>query len=107
MKLYERCPACHRRHTRSNPQNRLYWLLLHLIAEKIKPEGHVYSADSWHLYFKSRFLGCDDVTLPNGKTVAIPRSTASLDVAEFSEYVTKLEAWAASRDVYLDEMETA
>lgn len=100
----ERCPTCGRKHRRSNHANARYWLLLHTIAEKLQPKGESYSADIWHCWAKTRFIGADDVKLPNGKVIIQPRSTASLDVAEFNDYMTKLEAWAADHDVHLDEL---
>lgn len=100
-----RCPTCGRREKRSTEANRRYWLILHLIAERIKPGDNLaYSPDQWHLYFKSRFLGADDVDLPNGKTLVIPHSSADLSTEEFSDYAMKVEAWASERDVYLDEI---
>ena len=102
-----RCPTCGRRHRRSNPANSRYWSLLHAIADKVKPAGVSFSADSWHQYCKSRWLGCDDVPLPNGKVLTIPKSTAALDVAEFGEYMDKVEAWAAERDVWLADLDDA
>lgn len=100
-----RCPTCHRKRTRSNPANARYWLLLHLISEKVKPsKDKGYSAEIWHEWAKSRFLGMDDVELPNGKTLHKVRSTAGLDGAEFADYVMKLEAWAAERGVYLEDL---
>lgn len=101
----ERCPSCHRRLTRSSDANRRYWALLHLVADKLRPGGIAYSADQFHAYYKSRFLGCDDVKLPNGKTLTIPRSTAGLDVAEFSEYLDAVQADAAARGVWLEDAE--
>ena len=101
---FDRCPTCHRRMTRSNQANARYWLLLHVIADRLKPGGRVYSAETWHRYCASKFLGCDEVALPNGKTLVIPRSTAALDVAEFNDYMTAVESWAAEHDVYLDEI---
>lgn|SRR5512135_2565897 len=103
----ERCPTCHRLMKRSQPQNARYWALLHLLSEKIKPNGSVYSAEAWHHYCKSRWLGCDDIPLPNGKMLVMPRSSANLDVAEFNDYMTAIEAWAAERDVYLDDLAAA
>lgn len=100
----ERCPTCKRRYTRSHPANARYWLLLHLISERLKPQGAAFSADTWHTYMKSRFLGCDEHTLPNGRQLQIPRSSANLDVAEFNEFMTAVEVWATEHDVYLDEM---
>lgn len=103
----ERCPTCRRRHVRSHQANARYWLLLHAIAEKLRPGGISYSAETWHTYMKSRYLGCDDVTLPNLKTIPMPRSSANLDVAEFNEFMAKVEAWAMERDVWLDEIANA
>lgn len=85
----------------------MYWALIHLLAEQIKPRGEAYSADQWHLWAKSRFLGCVDHILPSGKTITLPNSTAALDVAEFSAYFEQVQAWAAERDVYLADRETA
>jgi hypothetical protein len=99
----DRCPTCGRRNRRSNPQNALYWVLLHLAAARTW-SGQTYSADQFHLYYRSKYLGCDDVTIPGGKVMSIPRSTAALDVAEFSEYYGKVEADLAERDVYLHEL---
>lgn len=99
-----RCPTCNRLHKRSGQQNARYWLLLHEIADALKPGGLSYTAECWHEYFKQRFLGCDEVRLPNGKVVQIARSSAALDTAEFNEYQTKVEAWAAERDVYLQDL---
>ena len=65
--------------------------------------GETYSAESFHKYYAGKILGCEDVRLPNGKTLQIPRSTADLDVAEFSEYFDAVQADANERGVYLDE----
>ena len=100
----DRCPSCGRKQRRSPPANAYYWSLLHEIAEKVQPSGEAYSADTWHQYAKSRWLGADDMKLPNGKTLTMPRSTANLSVDEFNDYVTKVEAWAAERGVYLADL---
>ncbi len=99
-----RCPTCGRRHRRSNQANARYWLLLHALAERLPVLGRLYSPDSWHLWAKSKFLGCHDVALPNGKSIPVPNSSAELDTAEFNDYMGKLEAWSAEHDVYLDEI---
>ena len=102
-----RCPTCHRPHKRSSDQNRRYWLLLHMIAERVTPLQQTYSADQWHEYFKSRFLGCEEVKLPNGKVLQIPRSSADLTTPEFNDYMTQVEAWASERDIFLEDREAA
>lgn len=99
---HDRCPACGRRNRRSNPANSRYWLLLHVAAAKLKPGGQTYSAEQFHIYYKSRFLGCVDFSLPNGKVLAIPKSSADLDVSEFAEYMQQVETDLADRDVFLE-----
>lgn len=99
-----RCPTCKRLMRRSTQANSRYWLLIHQIAQTLKPQGHVFSPESWHTWLKTRFLGADDVVLPSGKTLVIPRSSADLDAAEFATYMEQVEAWANEHDVYLEGM---
>lgn len=98
-----RCPTCKRLYRRTHPQNARYWTLLHAMADKIKPQGVSYSADQWHLWAKSKFLGCDDMKLPSGKVLSIPKSTADLDVAEFGTFMEQVEAFANERDCFLED----
>lgn len=98
--MTDACKYCGAVAKRSNAQNKLYWALLHEIADKLKPSNQTYSTDSWHLYFKQRFLGMDDTRLPNGKVIAQPVSTVNLDKAEMNDYITKVEKFAAEHGVY-------
>ena len=87
---------------RSTEQNRRYWAILGEISEGIPVNddrrGAVYYAPkAWHLYFRQKYIGCEDTKMPNGKTVTEPISTTTLDVGEFAEYMTQIEAWAAQR----------
>lgn len=102
--MADRCPTCRRLYVRSHSQNARYWALLHLLSEKLRPKGQSFSPETFHLWAKSKFLGCDDFILPNGKTMTIPRSTAALDVAEFCDYMTAVEAWANEQGVYLEDV---
>lgn len=101
----QRCPTCKRLKKRSNPANGRYWLLLHLIADGLKPEGHQHSADVWHVYMKQRFLGVDEVMMPNKKVMQMPKSSAELDTAEFADYMMKVEMWAQTHNIFMDELE--
>ena len=100
----DRCPTCHRKHKRGNAVNALYWALLHRMAARPWGGQH-YSPSSFHAYYASKFLGCDDVRLPNGVTLSIPRSTSALDVDEFGRYLDQVQADCAERGVYLEDME--
>lgn len=98
-----RCPTCGRQHKRSNEANRRYWALINAIAGNVKPDGNLYSSETWHTYFKQKLIGAEELKLPNGKTHLVIKSSADLDKSEFNDYMTKIEAWAAERNVYLDE----
>ena len=101
-----RCPTCHRKRTRSNPANARLWLLYHKMAEGITVKGEKYSAEIWHEYAKSRWLGMDDVQLPNGKVLHRAKSSADLSMEEFNTLMAEVEMFAQERGVYMDEMET-
>ncbi len=99
----DRCKTCGRVKKRSNEANRRLWLIYHLMSDKLRPQGQQFSAESFHLHCKMKFLGCDDIRLPNGKVFSQPRSTADLDKEEFNAYMTRVEELAMEHGVYLDE----
>lgn len=104
MEKSSRCPVCKRLKKRSNPSNARYWLLLHLIAEGVKPEGKDYSPETWHAYMKMRFIGADEIKMPNGKTINVPKSSAELDTQEFNEFMMQVEIWAQERNIFMEEL---
>ncbi len=82
------------RRKRTKPQNRRYWGkgVLAQIAEQAAPGGRLYSASTWHEQFKRDFIGV--IELPNGQVVG--ESSAGLSTVEFSDFCTRVEAFAAS-----------
>lgn len=82
------------RRKRTNPQNRRYWGkgVLAQIAEQARVSEHQFSPEAWHELAKRKFLGV--VELPDGSLVG--KSSANLTTAEFSDFCTKVEAWAAT-----------
>ena len=83
---------------RSVDQNNRYWAILTDIAEQVKPEGKEYSPETWHEYFKARFLGKDTMVI-DGELVLVPKTTTKLKVVEFIDYCTQVEAWAVEHRV--------
>ncbi len=100
---HSRCLTCGRRHKRSSEANRRLWAIYGVMSNKLHPGGKTYSPEQFHIYCRQRFLGATDYDLPGGKVATIPNSTAELDVEEFSNYMTQVEALAAEHGVYLDE----
>lgn len=77
---------------RHSQQNRLYWALLKQVSEQAMVDGRRYSDEVWHEQFKRLLLGLVD--LPGGQKAG--ESTTKLNVSEFSEYVNKVTAYAAT-----------
>ena len=79
---------------RTKPQNRRYWGqgVLAQVAEQATVGGKLFDAASWHELFKRKFIGV--IELPDGSVKGM--SSADLDTAEFSEFCTKVEAYAAT-----------
>jgi hypothetical protein len=79
---------------RTNPQNRRYWGkgVLAQIAEQAVVNGKQYDAETWHELFKRMFIGVKE--LPNGEIVGM--SSKELSTVEFSDFCSKVEAYAAT-----------
>lgn len=80
---------------RSLEQNSRYWALLTAISQQAPAYmgGEWHSPETWHHYCASRFLGMESGPFGHGA----PKSTRKLKVAEFSDYMTEIEAWAADQ----------
>lgn len=100
-----RCPVCRQEiEQRSVDQNARYWLLLHKASEQLL-DGKC-SAEAFHLYYKGKYIGKDDITMPTGEVTSIPRSSAFKGkdaVQRFNDYMTKVETELNERNVWLDD----
>lgn len=81
---------------RSNQANNLYWKWVSIIA---KVKG--YTPDEMHDAFKRHFIGEERKTTAFGRMVTVPKSSKKLRRGEFSEYMTKVEAYAKSEGITL------
>ena len=98
---YELVLRVHRK-ARSTEQNKRYWAIVQEIAAH-RVEGQRFAPESWHEYFKGLFIGKEEIKMPWGETYNRPISTTTLDVVQFSEYMTQIEVWAAERGILLGE----
>lgn len=62
------------------------------IAEQATVNGKQFSSEVWHEFAKRKFIGVEE--LPNGEVIG--KSSAKLTTAEFSEFCSQVEAYAAS-----------
>ena len=79
---------------RTSKQNRRYWGngVLAQIAQQATVNGRLYSAEVWHELAKRKFIGVDE--LPDGSVIGA--SSKDLTTAEFCEFCSQVEAWAAT-----------
>ena len=82
------------RRKRTKRQNRRYWGrgVLAQIAEQATVGGKLYSAETWHELMKKKFIGL--VELPDGSVIG--QSSRDLSTAQFSEFCSQVEAYAAT-----------
>ncbi|QDQ25179.1 hypothetical protein FNU76_01730 [Chitinimonas arctica] len=78
------------RQHRSIGQNRRYWLLVNVIADDTGNDPQYL-----HEMLKLRFLGAVEVVVA-GQSFTVPKSTTTLNIQTFGEYMTRVEAWAAT-----------
>ena len=97
------CPTCRQviKRTRNLEQNAIYWKLLQLISQSLRPLGVTYIPDTYHEYYRRKFLTPTEVSLPNGLTIRRYPSTTELSVEEFSDYFDAVQEDARDRGVIL------
>lgn len=81
---------------RSSRQNRLLHALLTEIAENVRPDGRQYDLDFWKEYVRRRFIGSEEMTLPDGTRIERGLSTASLSVGDFTELIDRVTHWCVT-----------
>lgn len=79
---------------RSAEQNRLFHALLNTIAESATVNGKYYDAETWKEHIRRKFIGTEEIHLPDGARIERGISTASLSVAEFTQLIERTQAWA-------------
>lgn len=81
---------------RTGEQNRLFHALLNDIAEQATVNGRYFDADTWKELIRRRFIGTDEINLPDGTRIERGISTTTLSVAEFNQLIEKVTAWAVT-----------
>lgn len=82
---------------RTLEQNAFLWgFLLRQIAEQIWVEGRQYSDEVWHIHLAEMFAEKIEIPLPDGTIHIRRKSTSEMSVSEFSDYLNKIEAYAAT-----------
>lgn len=73
----------------------LHGPVLEQISEQVRVDGRRYARGVWKEYLRSLFLGSEYVQVGD-RTVEVRRSTEDLDVREYSQYIDRVLAHAAT-----------
>ena len=98
------CPTCKQKKKRSLPQNSRLHKLFQLMQDNLQDkDGHYQHAMWWKINAKDRWLGYSEFRRSDGSVIQVLRSTSDCDVQELNEFMTRVEAYAAKRGVYLED----
>ena len=89
---------------RRDVQNRRYWAIMHELAEQLNINEQQMSAETWHEWAKRRFIGVRELRLPDGEIIAMGMTSTDLTVAQFSDYMQMVEAWAVDHGVIFNDL---
>lgn len=81
---------------RSGEQNKRLHALLQEIAEQAWIGGKRFDAETWKEHYRRKFIGTEEIDMPDGSRLERGISTTTLDVAEFSSFMDRITADAAS-----------
>lgn len=79
---------------RTSEQNRLLHALLNTIAENATVGGRYFDMETWKEQVRRKFIGTEEIDLPDGSRLERGISTASLTVPEFTLLIERVQAWA-------------
>lgn len=79
---------------RNTDQNALLHVLLSNIADNAWINGKQYSAEVWKESLKRRFIGVEEIALPDGAIIERGISTTALSVPDFAEFIDKIQHFA-------------
>ena len=81
---------------RSLEQNKRMHALFQEIAESAVIDGRRFSADAIKEFARRRFIGTEEIDLPDGTRIVRGISTTTLTVSQCAEFMEQLEAWAVT-----------
>jgi len=79
---------------RNGAQNALLHAMLTQIAEGVHPDGRTFGVEEWKELVRRKFIGTEEVDLPDGTRTVRGLSTTTLSVGQFADLIDQVSAWA-------------
>lgn len=80
---------------RSTEQNKKLHAMFGELEQSAWLNGQQYSAEVWKEFVRRKFIGVEEIDLPDGTRIDRGISTTALSVHEFSELIEQVHQWAA------------
>lgn len=81
---------------RSLEQNKRLHVILTEISEQAWLNGRQFDMETWKEFARRKWIGVEEINLPDGTRTERGISTTTLSVGEFADFMTKIEAYAAT-----------
>ena len=77
---------------RSLDQNKRLHAMLNEISQSAYLNGRRYEMEAWKEFYRSRFIGTEEIELPDGRRIERGISTTTLNKQEFADFLTAIES---------------
>jgi hypothetical protein len=81
---------------RSTEQNKRLHAMLNEISQNAYLNGRRYEMEAWKEFYRSRYIGTEEIELPDGRRIERGISTTTLNKQEFADFLTAIESHAAA-----------
>jgi hypothetical protein len=88
--------VCEHKTKRTLAQNSRLHPILEEIAEQAWIGGKRFDMEVWKEHYRRKFIGTEEIDMPDGTRLERGISTTTLDVAEFSSFMDRIQADATS-----------
>lgn len=80
---------------RTTDQNKRLHAILTDIANQAWVNGRQYDVETWKEYARQKYIGVEEIDMPDGSRIKRGISTTTLNVAEFANFMNQIELDAA------------
>jgi hypothetical protein len=70
--------------------------MLNEISQNAYLNGRRYEMEAWKEFYRARYIGTEEIELPDGRRIERGISTTTLDRESFANFITEIEAHATT-----------
>lgn len=81
--------VCDFKERKTRQQEKCFHAILGEVAEQVRVEGRLFTAPTWKTHFVRKYVGTNEVILPDGEIIQERKSTVDLTVEEYTNLIDK------------------